>query len=144
MDTNISEFHIDAYDEVYSFWQLNEGVGLGEADSKENIQRHLNHNPGLSFVARNENGELIGTAFCSHDGRRAYLHHVAVHPRCRRQGIGSALVNKCFESLKSIGIPKCHALIFTENHAGRRFWKNIGWVEREGVMLISKTIEQVD
>ncbi|MEX0586364.1 MAG: hypothetical protein WD176_06955, partial [Pirellulales bacterium] len=65
------------YDEVVALWEATEGVGLNESDSRENIARFLARNPGLSMVAR-VGGQIGGAVLCGHDGRRGYLHHLAV------------------------------------------------------------------
>ena len=59
-------------------------------DSKDDIARFLERNPGLSFVAR-DNGQLVGVVLCSHDGRRGYIDQLAVRKSHRRQGIGKGL-----------------------------------------------------
>ena len=45
-------FTIDLYEEVYRLWQTSEGVGLSEADSKENIERFIDRNPDTNIVAK--------------------------------------------------------------------------------------------
>ena len=79
----------------------------------------------MSFVARSKN-EIIAAVLCGHDGRRGYLHHLAVCPDFRNQGIGGALVERCILVLQSIGIQKCHLFIFHNNRDAIRFWEKIG------------------
>ena len=91
---------VDLLNMLLAEWnQCGEGVGLSDSDSKENIQLYLNRNPGLSLIAEQEN-ELVGAILAGHDGRRGYLHHLAVSPDYRRQGIGKLLVNSCLKKLK--------------------------------------------
>ena len=40
------------YDAVMALWTGTEGVGLSDADSRENTVSFLQRNPGLSFVLR--------------------------------------------------------------------------------------------
>ena len=87
MSIKISRFTIDAYDQVMALWTDIPGIGLSEADSKENISRYLGRNLGMSFLAEKE-GQIVGAVLCGHDGRRGYIHHLAVYPNYRRQGIG--------------------------------------------------------
>ncbi len=68
---------MEDFDEVYALWQRCEGVGLGSADSRPNIAAYLDRNPGMNFAARD--GEtIVGAILCRHDGRRGYIHHLAV------------------------------------------------------------------
>ncbi|MCB0153428.1 MAG: GNAT family N-acetyltransferase, partial [Anaerolineae bacterium] len=70
--------------QVLVLWQQAEGVGLSEADSPDRLTRFLEHNPGLSFVAINGN-QLVGAVLGGHDGRRGYIHHLAVAANERRR-----------------------------------------------------------
>jgi N-acetylglutamate synthase len=126
------------YDEVMAFWQSIEGLGLDEdTDSREGIVGYLERNPGLSFVVRRE-GRIIGAVLCGHDGRRGYLHHLAVAPDCRRQGIGRALVDACLAALGSLGIQKCNIFLLADNQLGKAFWRHNGWNERDDLKVLQK------
>ena len=131
---------LDDYDEVLALWERSEGIGLSSADSRESIGRYLERNPGTSFVARDV-GRLVGAVLCGHDGRRGYLHHLAVEPSHRRLGIGDALVSQCLEGLRSVGIGKCHLFIFRENVDGQAFWRSVGWDDRADLKVMSRTID---
>ena len=78
------------YDPVFTLWQNTAGMGLNPADdSREGIIRYLRRNPTTCFVAE-EGGALIGAILSGHDGRRAYVYHMAVAEAHRRRGIGEA------------------------------------------------------
>lgn len=140
MNLTIAPFTIEHYDDVRALWQGSEGVGLSEADEREHIASYLQRNPGMSFVATSDDS-VIGAALCGHDGRRGYIHHLAVHPDYRRQGVGRQLVDRCLAALRTVGIQKCHLFIFNDNVSGIKFWKNVGWIYRSDISIISKTIE---
>ena len=71
-------------------------------------------------------GTVIAAVLCGHDGRRGYLHHLAVDAGHRRQGLGRALVERCLARLAVAGIPKCNIFLFNDNAEGRRFWESSG------------------
>ena len=50
--------------------------------------------------------EVVGVILTGHDGRRALIHHMCVHPSFRREGIASQLVQKAEEALRKEGINK--------------------------------------
>jgi ribosomal protein S18 acetylase RimI-like enzyme len=125
------------YDEALALWQTTEGIGLTSADSRDGTQLFLERNPGLSLVVRAD-GRLIGTILCGHDGRRGYLHHVAVAKPYRGRGIGRTLVQTCLATLADQGIHKCHTFIRFDNRDGHRFWQTTGWTERTDLTMVSK------
>jgi N-acetylglutamate synthase len=127
------------YPEVIQLWGQTPGIGLSQADEPERIAAYLERNPGMSFTARKE-GELVGAALAGHDGRRGYLHHLAVRTDRRGQGIGRALVEHCLESLRQAGIDKCHLFVFHSNQEGIAFWKYLGWKERVEIVLMSANL----
>jgi ribosomal protein S18 acetylase RimI-like enzyme len=141
MNTEITTFDIDSYDEVLALWEQCEGVGLSDADSRESIQTYLNRNPGMSFVATAD-GRVVGAILAGHDGRRGYIHHLAVHPACRRHGLGRELVDRAISVLGSAGIQRAHIFIFNSNADGIAFWKSVGWTPRDDIGVISKNIDR--
>ena len=134
---NIRPMLIDDYDSATTLWRNTEGIWLTDTDEREPMQRFLDRNPGLSSVAY-AGDELIGTILCSHDGRRGYLHHLAVDKQYRRLGIGSALVQRSLSLLAQEGIVKCNIFIIEENDTGIAFWEHndfnllehFGWMQR--------------
>lgn len=141
MSIAITQFTIDWYDSVFALWQRCEGVGLSDADSRECIRSYLDRNPGMSFVAV-AGGKVAGAVLAGHDGRRGYLHHLAVHTDFRRQGVGLKLVERCLSVLSDAGIRKCHVFIFNGNTDGASFWQSIGWTRRKDIGVTSIVIEQ--
>jgi ribosomal protein S18 acetylase RimI-like enzyme len=139
---SISSFSIDDYEEVISLWRATPGIGLSDADSREAIAAYLAHNPGLSFVAR-DGQRVVGAVLCGSDGRRGYLHHLAVHPDARRQGTGEALVERCLSGLREVGIHKCHLFVIAGNAEGQAFWQHVGWKLRTDLVIMSKDIAKL-
>lgn len=137
---SILPFEFAAYEQVYNLWQRCEGVGLSSADSPEHIAAYLERNPGMSFLAV-DGVNVIGTILGGHDGRRGYIHHLAVAKDYRRLGIGRRLVGRCLSALKTEGIQKCHLFIFHRNEAGIAFWESIGWTFRQDIRVISAHID---
>ena len=139
MNVLIEPMIIEHYDEVIALWKDSENIGLSSADERENIKSYLARNPAMSFVAK-ENDDIIGAALGGHDGRRGYLHHLSIAESHRKRGIGRKLVEKYIESLRNIGIQKCHLFIFHTNKEGKTFWNKIGWSLRSDIQLVSKEL----
>lgn len=126
------------YEAVAALWQASPGVGLGESDGQRDVASFLRHNAGMSCVAVAHDGRLVGAVLCGHDGRRGYLHHLAVAQDVRRQGIARRLIAFCFERLSEARIPKCNVFLFASNTAGEQFWLHNGWSARPDLKVMQK------
>ncbi len=127
------------YDAVINLWKKSDGIGLSAADEPGRIAAFLEHNPDMSFVACD--GDLVvGAVLCGSDGRRGYLHHLAVRPDYRNHGVGTRLVDECLKALKSVGIDKVHIFVYKDNQSGIDFWSRIGWEERTTLMIMSQDL----
>jgi putative acetyltransferase len=136
----IRPFEINDHAAAIDLWQATEGIGLSAADSRSSIKAYLKRNPGMSFVASSNRG-MLGAVLCGTDGRRGYLHHLAVRPDFRGRGIGRQLVAHCLKALKEAGLPKCHLFLFRANRSGRVFWEKIGWTLRSDLDVVSITLD---
>jgi N-acetylglutamate synthase len=125
-------------DEVIALWKSIEGISIDSSDSPEAIQAYLSRNPGLSFIAR-DNNELVGAVLGGHDGRRGFLHHLAVAPEFRRIGTGLRLSESVLTALRQLGILKCHLFVRADNRDALAFWKTVGWSKRDDVEMFTKT-----
>jgi len=140
---NYRKMIIDDYDKVYALWLSCSGMGLNNLDdSPEGISRYLDRNPDTCFVA--ESGEnIIGVILSGHDGRRGFIHHTAVSPEYRGQGIASALVDLAITALKNCGINKVALVVFERNDAGNAFWEKMGFSVRDDLVYRNKAISQM-
>ena len=133
---------IEDYDEVYALWTKIRGFGLRSVDdSREGIARFLKRNPTTSVVAV-EDGKVVGSILCGHDGRRGCLYHVCVDEDYRRRGIGKSMVVKAMEELKKEQINKVSLIAFTKNDIGNAFWNTIGWTKREDLNYYDFTLNE--
>jgi ribosomal protein S18 acetylase RimI-like enzyme len=124
---------------VSRLWRKSEGIGLNESDTKANIAIFLKRNPAMSFVAR-QSRIIVGAVLCGHDGRRGYLHHLAVAKNHRGNGIGKRLVEASFSALSRAGITRCNIYLINSNTAGDAFWKHNGWNKLDGLQILQKAV----
>ena len=140
---NIRLMTLDDYDRVYALWMSCRNMGFNDRDdSREGIGKYLRRNPDTCFVAERD-GEIDGVILSGHDGRRGFIHHLAVREECRRQGIGEALVRRSLEALKAKGINKVALLVFCYNEAGNAFWEKQGFTVREDVAYRNRTLAEL-
>ncbi|MBR6102242.1 MAG: GNAT family N-acetyltransferase [Ruminococcus sp.] len=139
----IRKMDISDYDKVYSLWLSCKGMGLNDLDdSREGISKYLDRNPDTCFVAE-DGGEIVGVIMSGNDGRRGFIHHTAVSPDHRRQGIASALVRAALEALKSLGINKVALVVFERNKEGNAFWESIGFTGRDDLVYRNKALSKM-
>ncbi len=135
---------IDDYDEIFELWMKIKGFGIRSVDdSREGIARFLRRNPTTSIVAE-EDGKIVGSILCGHDGRRGCFYHVCVDPEYRMRGIGRSMVVKAMEALRKEEINKVCLIAFTENDIGNAFWNEIGWTKRLDLNYYDFTLNEAN
>ena len=134
---------IDDYDKVYALWMSCRNMGFNNLDdSREGIGKYLKRNPSTCFVAVKEHS-VVGVILSGHDGRRGFIHHLAVSEECRRQQIATNLVKHALSALQSEGINKVALLAFNYNEAGNAFWENQGFTARSDVTYRNKALVEM-
>ena len=140
---NIRVMTTGDYDAVYELWMSCKNMGFNDVDdSREGIERFLRRNPSTCFVAE-ENGVLAGVILGGHDGRRGFIHHMAVRAAFRMQGLGSKLVQTCLEAMKAEQISKVALLVFKYNDAGNAFWEKQGFTVREDLNYRNRALREL-
>lgn len=133
MGIHIREMTAADYDQVYCLWEQIRGFGIRTVDdSREGVTRFLKRNPTTSVVAV-QNGRIIGSILCGHDGRRGSFYHVCVDPGYRKHGIGDRMAKAALKALQAEGISKVNLIAFKQNEAGNAFWQNLGWTLRTDI-----------
>ena len=117
-----------------SLWRETEGVGVSAEETPEMLWAYLDRNPGISSVAVDQAGRRIGAVLGGHDGRRAFIYHLAIDPAHRGRGWGRALVERTQRELAAHGLAKATIMVFANNAEGRAFWKHLGWQVREDLL----------
>lgn len=131
---------LDDYEAVHALWSATPGIGLNESDRPEEIAMYLDRNPGMSAVATLEL-EIVGAVLCGHDGRRGYIHHLAVAESHRGRGVARKLLEWCRVRLAQAGIPKANGFLYVDNELGASFWRHNGWIVRTDLHLVQRRIE---
>lgn len=133
---------IDDYDEVYKLWLTIHGFGIRSIDdSKEGVEKFLKRNPTTSVVAV-EDGHVVGSILCGHDGRRGCLYHVCVDKDYRNHGLGRQMVTAALKALDEEGINTVSLIAFKNNEIGNGFWKDIKWNKREDLNYYDFTLSE--
>lgn len=123
----IRNMTIDDYDSVNSLWHRIKGFVIRSIDdSREGVERFIKRNPNTCVVAE-EDGRIVGSILCGHDGRKGCMYHVCVDPDYRLKGIGKSMVAFALGKLKEEQINDVSIVAFTKNDVGNQFWRKLGW-----------------
>lgn len=125
--SNLREYN-DAADrqQVIALWRTVFGYETAHNDPALAIAKKLRAHDHLFFVA-DDQGRLAGTAMAGYDGHRGWLYAIAVHPDCRRTGLGSRLVRHAEQALASLGCMKINLQLLASNEATAAFYKSLGY-----------------
>ncbi len=136
---------IEDYDLIYELWISTEQSkrALNPVDdSHEGIEKYLKRNPNTCFLAFDElePDKIAGVILTGHDGRRAIIHHLCVHPDHRRKGIADMLVKAAEDALQKEGINKIFGLVFKDNDIANAFWESEGYSLRTNLNYRNKSL----
>ncbi len=129
---------IGDYAALVKLWKAN-GIMIRLGDDRDGIRTMLSHNPKLSFVAV-RNGDVIGAVLGSWDGRRGWLHHLAVEKGYRKAGIATMLVTRAAKEMKSRGISMVKVEIYSRNTASKALFSKMGFKHYEKLLTYGKEI----
>ncbi|MBO7122385.1 MAG: GNAT family N-acetyltransferase [Treponema sp.] len=136
------------YDGIFELWNSEEQSRRAMNpvdDTREGIARYMKRNPNTCFVAQLKDGsgdaaQIVGVILTGHDGRRAIVHHLCVHPDFRRDGLAGKLVAKAEEALRAEGINKIFGLVFKDNGPANSFWERQGYTLRTDLNYRNKSL----
>ncbi len=111
---------------IIALWDL---VFPGEAPWNhpvDVIARKKRVQPELFFVACEEDF-VVGTVMAGFDGVRGWVHHLAVHPEHRRNGLARDLMRRAEAGLKAMGCAKLNLQVRATNRGVIAFYKSLGF-----------------
>ena len=128
------------YGAVYALWQnAGSGLSLRPSDARGEVAKKLARDPDLFLVA--ELGDRIGGVIIgAWDGRRGWLHHLAVARDLRRHGIARSLVREVEAGLRRKGCLKVNLLVSRSNEDARRLYQQLGYEEMTPIVAMGKEL----
>ena len=131
----IEKFLIDFYEEVVKLWKK-AGINVGSTDTKGEIERMVDRNPDLFLIGKVDE-KLISVVMGGFDGRRGYVHHLAVDPDYQKKGYGMLLMDELIKRFRKLRIHKVHLFIEKYNKEVVKFYLHIGWEIRDDLIMMS-------
>ncbi|MBY9003227.1 MAG: GNAT family N-acetyltransferase [Candidatus Lokiarchaeota archaeon] len=126
---------MESYETVINIWRKS-GISIGSSDTKEELERMLQRNPTLFLIGK-INKRIIGVVMGGSDGRRGYIHHLAIDPDYQRRGYGKMILDRLIEKFRQMGVHKVHLFIEKYNIDVVKFYQNLGWEIREDLIMMS-------
>jgi len=103
-------------------------VPAADIERKLTVQREL-------FLVATIGSEVVGTAMGGYDGHRGWVYYVAVRPRFRRQGIGTALMERVEAGVARLGCTKINLQVRASNEGVVSFYKKLGYQIEERISM---------
>ena len=130
----VRAFRRSDQDQVVSLWRAVFPDAPRRNDPVLDIQRKLTVQPDLFLVA-DRSGEVAGTCVAGFDGHRGWVHLVAVDPEMRRQGIGSALIQRAETLLAELGCPKLNLRVRASTPEAVPFYRSLGFQVEDRISM---------
>lgn len=127
----IRQFRASDFERVRRLWS-HCGLTPSAGDSLENLTTLIY--PEL-FVVVAQDDRLVGSLMATFDGRRGWLHHLAVDHAYRHRGIATDLVHVVEQRLRTLGCQKINLLIEPENAVVQKFYESCAYRRDELVFM---------
>lgn len=131
----IEKFTIGYYEEIVALWRK-AGINIGSSDTLEEINKMLQRNPDFFLIGK-INDKIISVVIGGFDGRRGYVHHLAVDPDYQKKGYGKKVIDALIEKFRELRVHKIHLFIEKYNKDVVEFYQNLGWEIREDLIMMS-------
>ncbi len=137
-EISIRPFRLADYRQVVDLWRSC-GLRLRGVDERAAIRLRLRRDRGLFLVALDAS-MVVGSVLGSWDGRRAWVHRLAVVSAFRRRGIASALVRELERRVRAKGAREIWAVIDRDNLASRRVHERLGFGCHEWAVVYGREL----
>jgi ribosomal protein S18 acetylase RimI-like enzyme len=129
----VRKLALDDYDDFMAVWRR-AGLHTVRPRGRDSRQAFARQFAGSThtMIGLERNGELVGVALATHDGRKGWINRLAVLPRHRRQGLATKLVAEAEHVLRAQGMTVIGVLIEAGNDTSLALFNKLGYVELPG------------
>lgn len=134
----IRRYRDEDYEEVIALWSAsNLEFRPRGRDARSRILKESGGDTCLFLVAEREE-MIIGTLFCTHDGRKGWINRLCVVEEERRRGVATRLMEEAEWHLNALGIEIVACLIYSWNSGSLDFLEALGYRAHDDVIYLSK------
>ena len=131
---------VEDYDQVVEVWKK-AGIELSLSDEKPEFERMLKQNPKLCLVLEQQNTHrIVGAVLGGFDGRRGWVHHLAVLPEHQGKGFGKKIMDELVKRFCDMNVVKLKLEVVETNRDVVDFYKHLGWDERPEIITMSLSL----
>lgn len=131
----IEKFSMKFYEEIVELWRKS-GISVGSTDTKEELERVVRRTPQLFLVGKIDE-KIISVVIGGFDGRRGYVHHLAVDPDYQKKGYGKMIMGELMNKFLKLKVHKVHLFLEKYNNEVVEFYRNLGWEIRDDLIMMS-------
>ena len=131
----IELFTMRYYHEIIDLWKRS-GIEVSSSDTRDEIAKMLKRNPDLFLIGK-ENEKVIAVVMGAFDGRRGYVHHLAIDPDYQKKRYGKMMMDELIEKLHIKKVHKVHLFIEKYNKEVVDFYRKLGWEVRDDLIMMS-------
>ncbi len=112
------------------------------SDQHQEVEKMITQNPSLCLTLTSKE-QIIGGVLGGFDGRRGWIHHLAIHPDYQKQGFGKLLMEEITDQFKALGVVKLKLEILKSNQTVIDFYQALGWDIRSDLTTMSHTLKSL-
>ena len=133
VEVRIRRYLPEDYRAIVELWEAS-GIHVGPSDTRRELERSRRRDADLFLVAE-ERGRIVGVVLGRYDGRRGWIHHLAVDAGQRHRGIGGRLVAELERRLVRKGCAKVNLHVVPENADVCEFYERLGYGRRNLIFM---------
>lgn len=115
------------------------GIDLTASDTEQELSRMIERNPNYCFVGQ-ENNSIIAAVLGGFDGRRGWVHHLAIDPKYQKKGYGKQLLDVLISAFEKDNIIKIKLEVVESNKEVIEFYVHEGWDLRPEITTMSMNL----
>jgi len=127
----IRDFELDDAGEVVEILKLNNQYRFPTVDGPEAMKRVKVCSAAIFLVCEMDD-KVVGVVRGNYDGSRAIIHQLSVHPKYKKQGIGTTLVKEIIKKFQERGAPTVSATVTDES---LEFWQKMGFRKTKAFLV---------
>ncbi len=97
--------------------------------------------PQAEIFIGEQDGAIIASVMCGHDGHRGWVYYLAVSPDRQGEDLGRALMATAEGHLRALGVPKLELMIRETNAKVVKFYEALDY-KTEPVIVMSRWLKQ--